>query len=74
MLTGVLRLMLQHVHGTGMLEPSISAIWYKILHENCHKTVGGRPPLVVDVGANFGWFTFMSASMGCRCVGTRSRA
>ena len=59
---------MQHVHHGGMIEPGLTAIWYKILSANCHETEGGRAPLVVDVGANFGWFTFMSASMGCRWV------
>eukprot|EP01125_Pyxidicula_operculata_P013201 TRINITY_DN4365_c0_g2_i2.p1 TRINITY_DN4365_c0_g2~~TRINITY_DN4365_c0_g2_i2.p1 ORF type:complete len:400 (-),score=33.40 TRINITY_DN4365_c0_g2_i2:114-1313(-) len=28
----------------------------------------GRPPLVVDVGANAGYFTLFAASMGCRVI------
>jgi hypothetical protein len=28
----------------------------------------GLPPLVVDIGANFGFFTAYAAAMGCRWV------
>jgi len=60
-------LMTQHMHNGGMIEPGLTALWFKILSANCQtRTADRRPPLVVDVGANFGWFTFMSASMGCR--------
>lgn len=33
-----------------------------------HQVPPGLPPLVVDVGANFGFFTAYAAVMGCRRV------
>ena len=39
-----------------------------MLRDNCVRPDGSRS-LVVDVGANFGYFTVYAASMGCRWVG-----
>jgi len=65
-----------HVHASGMVERHISQIWYLILKDGCSPQQNAqiaedqtrRPGLVVDVGGNFGWFSLLSASMGCRVV------
>jgi len=43
--------------------PSETAIFKYILKDGCRQSPS---PLVVDVGANIGYFTVYSASMGCR--------
>ena len=47
-------------------------IFYEVLKDRCVKPDGKRG-LVVDVGANFGYFTLYAAKMGCRCGGDRVR-
>jgi len=49
-------------HG-GVLEPLISFTWYKLLRERCRNR-----ELVLDVGGNFGWYTVLAASLGCRVI------
>ncbi len=39
---------------------------HHILKGGCNATKNGA--LVVDVGANFGYYTLLAASMGCRVV------
>lgn len=41
-------------------------VWYYRLKDQCIKPDGSRR-LVVDVGANFGWYSLFAAAMGCRC-------
>lgn len=41
--------------------------WYKTLKDKC-KTSDGKQGLVLDVGANFGYYTFYAAQHGCRQV------
>lgn len=40
-------------------------IFYKIFDGRCIRADGSRE-LFVDVGANFGWFAVIAATMGCR--------
>lgn len=41
---------------------------YKILSQGCTPHHTGNPALVLDVGAKFGYFSLMAASMGCNVV------
>lgn len=50
-----------------MVERHISQVWYHVLKEGCGLD-STNPALVVDVGGNFGWFSLLSASMGCHVV------
>ncbi len=47
-------------------------VWYTRLKDACAAAAdakGKRPPrLVVDVGANFGYYSLYAAAMGCRCA------
>jgi hypothetical protein len=44
---------------------SFGACRYRILKEGCIGP-GGERRLVLDVGANFGYYTLLAATMGCR--------
>ncbi|GFR45755.1 hypothetical protein Agub_g7170 [Astrephomene gubernaculifera] len=69
-----------HLDGSGVVEAGISAIVYKLLSNRCMPPAeeeGGsstgspssrRRGLVVDVGANFGWFAVLAARLGCRVI------
>ena len=50
----------------GLLEVGISQVFYHVLAGRCG--AGGANGLVADVGANFGWFSLLAASLGCRCA------
>ncbi|KAG2497657.1 hypothetical protein HYH03_004396 [Edaphochlamys debaryana] len=56
-----------YMESMGMVEPKITKIFYRILKDRCVRPDGGRE-LVVDVGANFGWFALVAARMGCRVI------
>jgi len=61
----------QHMAMGGVVEPSITKIFYQVFKEHCIRQKGkdgNKPALFVDVGANFGWFTAVAASMGCRVM------
>ena len=47
----------------GLHEPRYTAYWQSLTARCCAS--GG---LVVDVGANLGWFSLLSARMGCRVL------
>jgi hypothetical protein len=70
-----------HFHNLGTVEPLQSHIAYHVLHAPCQKgssrSIGqpaGAPAaaaaaaggLMLDVGANFGWYSIMAAMLGCR--------
>ncbi|GBG00148.1 hypothetical protein Rsub_12839 [Raphidocelis subcapitata] len=50
---------------TGVVEASISHIFYHVLHGPCSVTGRG---LFVDVGANFGWYSLLAGAMGCSVI------
>jgi len=50
----------------GVLEEATQLVFQYLLNKACSRTPGGR--LVVDAGANLGYFTTYSAVMGCRVV------
>lgn len=54
----------RQLHPTWCCAPQV---WYFRLKDQCVKADGSRR-LVVDVGANFGWYSLFAAAMGCRCV------
>ncbi|KAG2497659.1 hypothetical protein HYH03_004398 [Edaphochlamys debaryana] len=56
-----------HVEHYGVIEPYITQIFYRILKDRCVRPDGSRA-LVVDVGANFGWFAILAARLGCRVI------
>ena len=51
----------------GLIEPGLTWVWHKLLKKGCG-AINGERGLVLDIGANFGYYTFMSAAMGCRVV------
>jgi FkbM family methyltransferase len=53
---------------TGIFAPKETLLFHTILHQRCTQLRNGKPPLVVDVGTNVGWFTMLAASMGCRVI------
>jgi hypothetical protein len=70
-----------HYHNLGTVEPLMSHIAYHVLHAPCQKgsssssggQLAGAPAaaaaagsLMLDVGANFGWYSIMAAMLGCR--------
>jgi hypothetical protein len=65
-----------HFYSLGTVEPLISHIAYHVLHAPCQKggssmgQQGGKAAaaggLMLDVGANFGWYSIMAAMLGCR--------
>lgn len=40
-------------------------MWHKVLEGKCKRS-DGSPELVLDIGANFGYYSFYAASHGCR--------
>ena len=44
-----------------LVEPGLSSLWVNVTAPCCQS--GGR---IVDVGANFGWYSLLSLSLGCR--------
>jgi predicted RNA methylase len=52
-----------------LVEAGFTGVWHKVLREACGKAgAGGQPPLVLDVGANFGYYSLFAAAMGCRVM------
>ena len=49
------------------VELHITQVFYQIFKDRCIYPDGSRS-LFVDVGANFGWFSILAASMGCRVL------
>ncbi|PNH06979.1 hypothetical protein TSOC_006593 [Tetrabaena socialis] len=56
-----------HMEGSGIVESGITEIAFKVLKDRCTRPDGSRA-LVVDVGANFGWFAVLAARMGCKVI------
>ena len=48
----------------GLIEPGLTWLWHLQLKEG----VRWESVQVMDVGANFGWYTLLSAAMGCEVV------
>ncbi|GAB4819835.1 hypothetical protein N2152v2_006881 [Parachlorella kessleri] len=61
--TGVSR----SIYNDAMLDPEVTVLMHKILKQGCIGPKGERR-LVMDIGANFGYWTLFAASMGCRVV------
>eukprot|EP00798_Chlamydomonas_sp_ICE-L_P025661 gene25661-11326_t len=51
----------------GALEGGVTRVMYEILEGRC-TTPGGQPAVVLDVGANLGYFALYAAKMGCRVI------
>ncbi|GAX77863.1 hypothetical protein CEUSTIGMA_g5305.t1 [Chlamydomonas eustigma] len=51
----------------GMVEGGITQIFHEVLKDQCILPNGKRA-LVLDVGANFGYFSVLSALYGCRVI------
>ena len=50
------------------VETGLSQIWWSILRNGgCQRPDDSRE-LVLDVGANFGYYALYAASLGCRCA------
>lgn len=52
-----------HFSALGTVEPLLSHIAYHVLHGPCKREGEG---VMLDVGANFGWYSVMAAMLGCR--------
>jgi len=58
-----------YTDNAGYFAPVETTIFRTILTEQCkQKDKNGNPPLVIDVGANNGYFTLYAAKLGCRVV------
>jgi len=61
------------IYDDGMFEAETHYLFEHILlgPDGCRNSISnnGEPPLVLDVGANLGWFTSYSAAAGCRVIG-----
>jgi hypothetical protein len=52
-----------------LLEPGFTWVWHHALSEGCPQPGGGgEAPLVLDVGANFGYYSLLAAALGCRVL------
>jgi FkbM family methyltransferase len=56
-----------HFDASGMVERGITKVFYNIFKGRCVQSDGSKA-LFVDVGGNFGWFSILAASMGCRVI------
>ncbi|KAG1673075.1 hypothetical protein FOA52_013144 [Chlamydomonas sp. UWO 241] len=56
-----------YMNMNGMVEASITKIFFQVFEKYCISPSGSRA-LFVDVGANFGWYSVLAASMGCRVL------
>ncbi|GAX85607.1 hypothetical protein CEUSTIGMA_g13022.t1 [Chlamydomonas eustigma] len=56
-----------HFETSGVVERGITKVFYNIFKGRCFRS-DGRRALFVDVGGNFGWFSILAASMGCRVI------
>eukprot|EP01127_Copromyxa_protea_P013383 TRINITY_DN3594_c0_g1_i1.p1 TRINITY_DN3594_c0_g1~~TRINITY_DN3594_c0_g1_i1.p1 ORF type:complete len:341 (-),score=70.30 TRINITY_DN3594_c0_g1_i1:150-1067(-) len=57
------------VDAAGFFAPVETKLFRTILKEQCKQVnENGQPPLVLDVGANMGYFTLYAAKMGCRVI------
>ena len=57
----------QNMQTYGIVEAEISEIFVAVLKNRCLRP-DGSPALFLDVGANFGWYSILAASMGCRVL------
>ena len=48
-----------------VVEIGLTQMWYLALRDKCVQP-GGKRALVLDVGANFGWYSIYAAMLGCR--------
>lgn len=55
------------MHELGLIEPGLTWIWHKVLKARCAAQPDGRA-LVLDIGGNFGYYSLLAASMGCRVI------
>uniref|UniRef100_A0A7S0RQU5 Methyltransferase FkbM domain-containing protein n=1 Tax=Chlamydomonas leiostraca TaxID=1034604 RepID=A0A7S0RQU5_9CHLO len=51
-----------------MLESGITAVFRAVLKDKCVDPATGKRRLVLDVGANFGYFSAYAARLGCRVI------
>lgn len=52
----------------GVVEMGLTQMWLLALKDHCIQR-GGKRALVLDVGANFGWYSMYAAKLGCRYAG-----
>eukprot|EP00775_Hariotina_reticulata_P002154 gene2154-2472_t len=55
-----------HMHEARMIEPTLSQLAVHVLQRVCDPLQPGARGHLVDVGGNFGWFSILGASLGCR--------
>lgn len=56
----------QHMAASRVWAPSETLIFHHILSRGC--VSGGKPALVVDIGANLGYFSILALHYGCRVI------
>eukprot|EP00884_Botryococcus_braunii_P020614 jgi/Botrbrau1/7236/Bobra.0021s0020.1 len=55
----------------GLVEAGLTSLWWEVLNPRGNAPclrADAAPGLVVDVGGNFGWYTLLAASLGCRVM------
>eukprot|EP00276_Gloeochaete_wittrockiana_P011396 CAMPEP_0184650208 /NCGR_PEP_ID=MMETSP0308-20130426/7735_1 /TAXON_ID=38269 /ORGANISM="Gloeochaete witrockiana, Strain SAG 46.84" /LENGTH=332 /DNA_ID=CAMNT_0027083581 /DNA_START=93 /DNA_END=1088 /DNA_ORIENTATION=- len=64
------------LYGQRYFAPKETTIFRLLLERECGEArrTGKRPPLVVDIGANMGYFTFYALALGCRVVSFEPQA
>ena len=55
---------MERMKRSGIVEPMLTHTWHELTWECCRKPGS----LVIDIGANFGWYTLLSLSLGCSVV------
>lgn len=62
---------MQDIYYDGTFEEETHRVFEVILNgpDGCSDVHDGVPPLVLDVGANLGWFSAFSTAAGCRAIG-----
>jgi hypothetical protein len=43
-------------------------VFHTVLSKRCRRDAPGSQGFVIDVGGNYGWFSLLSAALGCRWV------
>ena len=55
---------MQSVEDVGLLEPVLTHLWHELTWKCCSSGDG----LVVDIGANWGWYSLLSLALGCSVI------
>ncbi len=57
----------------GINKAGVTSVLHQILRDKCDATKNsGKRGLLLDVGANLGWFSLLAAKHGCRSGGSHA--